>query len=304
MYNFKNTVIKIENTTICGAHCIMCPRENFRFQFGIMPLDCFKKIVDETYSFGIKNMIFGGFGDPLMDNKLEQRLEYVKINYPDIKMSMINTGHLLENENLKLVCKYLDVIKISNYSFSKFTYEKVHRGSLKYEKVKKNIDDFLNINKTFRPFTIMTFLYLPENHTEMEEWKKYYEPLCERIDIWMPHNWGGGHVICERKISMQCRRALKLSDLTFCADGSVSICCFDYNRELIIGNIMKDSLDNIINNNETKRIQRILESDNETILSSDLICKNCDQIRDRSDALIYTNDKNMQVGKNSMQTFE
>lgn len=303
MYDFKDAVIKIENTTLCGAHCIMCPRENYSFPFGIMSLDCFKKVVDETHSFGIKSMIFGGFGDPLMDNYLKRRLEYVKNNYPDVRMSMINTGHLLKNENLELVCRYLDVIKISNYGFTKSTYERVHGGSLKYEDIKKNIDNFLSIDKNFRPFTIMTFLNLPENHEEMENWKKYYLPLCERIDIWTLHNWGGEYT-CKQQISVRCRRALTLSDLTFCADGSVSICCFDYNRKLIIGNIINDSFDNIINNDKTRRIQGILGSDNVTILSSDLICKNCDQIRDRSDALIFTNDKNMRVGKNSMQTFD
>ncbi|MDR1910965.1 MAG: SPASM domain-containing protein, partial [Helicobacteraceae bacterium] len=105
----------------------------------------------------------------------------------------------------------------------------------------------------------------------------------------------------EKPISIKCRRALKLSDLTFCADGSVSICCFDYNRELIIGNILNDSFETIINSEKTKQIQKILSSEN--VLNSDLICKNCDQIRDRSDALIYTSDNNMRVGKNSMQTF-
>jgi MoaA/NifB/PqqE/SkfB family radical SAM enzyme len=195
MYDFNDAVIKIENSTLCGASCIMCPRDQFRFSFGVMSLECFKKITDETAAFGIKSMIFGGFGDPLIDRYLEQRLEYVKTNYPNVKISMINTGHLLEGNKLDIVCKYLDAIKISNYGFSKKVYESVHRGALTYEKVKRNIDIFLETKE--RPFTIMTFLYLPENHMEMEEWKKHYEPKCERIDIWKPHNWGGGG--CERK---------------------------------------------------------------------------------------------------------
>jgi hypothetical protein len=64
---------------------------------------------------------------------------------------------------------------------------------------------------------------------------------------------------------------------------------------------MNDSFENIIANEETNRLQRLHRSG--ALLSSGLICKDCDQIRDRTSALIYTSDKNMRVGENSMQTF-
>ncbi|MDR0644175.1 MAG: radical SAM protein [Treponema sp.] len=189
MYDFTKAIIKIENTTLCGASCVMCPRDEFKFHHQVMTLECFKKLSDETYRFGVRNMIFGGFGDPLMDVYLYERLDYVKQHYPDFQTSMIDTGHLLEGKKMRIVSTYIDVIKISNYGFSKEVYESVHRGSLKYEKIKSNIDEFLSLKK--RSFTIMTFLDLPENHHEMAAWKAYYEPKCERIDIWKPHNWGG-----------------------------------------------------------------------------------------------------------------
>jgi hypothetical protein len=235
-----------------------------------------------------------------MDNYLEERCKYVKSNYHKIKLSMINTGHLLSGEKLRIVLEYIDLIKISNYGFTKATYESVHGGTLKFEEVKQNTDRFLEICKGDgggKPFTIMTFLDLPENHNELAEWQAYYEPRCNRIDIWKPHNWGGQTDISISESVKPCRRALDLSDLTFCADGSVSICCFDYNRKLIIGNIQKEhSLTKIINSDMTKAIQNVHL--NGQMLHCDLICKHCDQIRDRTDALIYTNG-NMAVGKNS-----
>ncbi|MDR1216223.1 MAG: radical SAM protein [Treponema sp.] len=189
MQDLTKAVIKIENTTLCGASCVMCPRDEFNFHRQVMTLDCFKKLSDESYSLGVRSMIFGGFGDPLMDVHLYDRLNYVKQKYPDFQTSMITTGHLLEGKRAHIVSDYIDVIKISNYGFSKPVYESVHRGDLKYERVRSNIDAFLSLKK--RSFAIMTFLDLPENHHEMSAWKEYYEPKCERIDIWKPHNWGG-----------------------------------------------------------------------------------------------------------------
>lgn len=44
---FENLYAMIENTTICGANCIMCPRNKFSHKFENMPFDTFKKIIDE-----------------------------------------------------------------------------------------------------------------------------------------------------------------------------------------------------------------------------------------------------------------
>jgi hypothetical protein len=64
---------------------------------------------------------------------------------------------------------------------------------------------------------------------------------------------------------------------------------------------MDDSFENIVVNEETKRLQRLHRDGG--LLSSGLICKDCDQIRDRTSALVYTSDKKMRVGENSMQMF-
>jgi radical SAM protein with 4Fe4S-binding SPASM domain len=102
-------------------------------------------------------------------------------------------------------------------------------------------------------------------------------------------------------MTIPCKRALLLSDLTFRTDGSVALCCFDFNRKLVFGNIMNESLEDIIENEKLKRLQQLHR--NGEILTSGLICKDCDQIRDRTSALIYTSDKKMHVGETSNQTF-
>jgi radical SAM protein with 4Fe4S-binding SPASM domain len=82
------------------------------------------------------------------------------------------------------------------------------------------------------------------------------------------------------------------------ADGTVSMCCFHPGRKLLLGDLNSESLGVIINSMKVKEIQDI--HNNRKILSSDLPCRNCDQLRDRTDALIYTSDKNMKVGKKSL----
>jgi hypothetical protein len=70
---------------------------------------------------------------------------------------------------------------------------------------------------------------------------------------------------------------------------------------LIIGNIAEQTVREMTLGQPLLTIQNI-HGNIDDVLASDLICKDCDQIFDRSDALIYTS-ANMKVGENSMQIF-
>lgn len=299
---FENMYAMIENTTICGANCIMCPRKEFSHKIENMPFETYKKIIDELVSGGCRKIGIIGFGDSLCDNELEKKLDYVKTVCPDMYISTINTGHLLNDKNRRIVNKYIDIIKFSMYGFTKKTYESVHRGSLVYEEVKNNIDVFLEENAgESGVYTIMTYLVMPQNQNEMEEWKQYYETKCNRIDIWKPHNWGGGKTCPQLPVDKICKRVMECNDIQICTDGSVLPCCFDFNRKLNLGNIKNESLKDILFGEKLKALQNAFLFGK--ISDSSYICKNCDQIRDRSDALIYCSDKDMKVGKSSMVNY-
>jgi radical SAM protein with 4Fe4S-binding SPASM domain len=275
----------------------MCPRKSFRHSLGTMDILLFQRCVDSSLELGIENIFFGGFGEPLMDNYLEKRLLYIKNKYHNISIGLTTTGYLLTGKILDLVCKYVDIIKISNYGFTKESYERVHRGALQYQHIKENIDALLNRSR--RPYTIMAFIDLPENTGDMQAWKDYYYTRADRIDIWKPHNWGGANRIPDQVKSNihPCGWVFNLDSLSIRSNGEVSMCTFDFNRELIIGNMADNSLFEIINSDNLKKLQRIHESGE--ILQGNLICKKCDQIRDRSDALIWTSG-NIKVGTVSL----
>jgi radical SAM protein with 4Fe4S-binding SPASM domain len=290
--------ITIENSSLCGANCIMCLRDNTDYYYGVMPLNLFKKLIFDAVAMGIDCFLFGAFGDPLMDNFLEERFSFIKELNPNANISLTATAHLLNKKNAVLLCKYVNSVKISHYGFNKESYESVHRGNLKYEEAKQNIDFFLNLPK--RPKTILTFLVLPENKKDLDDWKNYFEPKCDEIVIWKPHNWGGNKKHTVESISAppsQCRRALELSNLVIRADGRVSLCCFDISNGLIVGDIKTQNLNSLINGEKIKKIQQVFIE--KSVLESRLPCKNCDQIYDRRDALVYTNNPAMEVGKYS-----
>lgn len=297
---FEGMYAMIENTTACGGNCVMCPRDLFSHRIEHMSIEIYKKIIDELVEKGCRKIGIIGFGDSLCDNGLEEKLQYTRSICPDMFISTINTGHMLNEKKRVMVSKYFNMIKISMYGFTKKTYESIHRGSLIFENVKENIDSFLETRGSC--YTIMTYLVMDNNKNEVEQWKDYYEPRCDRIDIWKPHNWGGGFETSDSPILMPCPRVLNCNDIQFCTDGTVVTCCFDFNRHDVIGNVNNSTIEEILNGGAIKRMKDI--HINGLVMKSNLTCKFCDQIRDRSDALIYSSDKSMKVGKSSMVNYE
>lgn len=290
------SIIAIENTTLCGADCIMCPRDEFHYHNETIDFELFKRCVDESVELGVKFFNLTGFGDSLLDKNFENEVKYIKNKYPDVRIGTTNTCQLLYGHLLDILCEYVDEIQISMYGITKDTYHKIHRGSLVFEKIKNNIDQLLEREK--KPYCLLEFLVMPENENELEEWLKYYEPKADRVDVWKLQNWAG-YIKNESlgKPFQKCFRISTLNGLYIRTDGSVSMCCIDYDRNLVIGNLNEKPLKEIING-EVVKVMRQMNEDGSIFNYS--ICKNCDQLHDRSDALIYSSDKNMRVGKHSM----
>ena len=296
----KLMTLTLEITTHCQANCTVCVRDKLRFKLSNMPQELFEKSIREvadlyvSHRGGVLQYIdLGGMGEPLLDAGIEKKLEWLDKNYPDIEIGLTTNGQLLLAKK-DIICKYIDVLKISNYGFSKKSFEAVHRGSLIFEDVKRNIEEFLTIPIDKRPKVIMSFLVLKENSGEEMAWKEYWEDKCEELFIWLPHNWAGYYESHTKQIHEKSRSCGRPgNDFTIRANGDVSACCWDFNRELTIGNLNEHSFEEIY---EGEKLKQIIEMHkNKTFFECDNLCQHCDQLYDRSDALIYSSNKEFKV---------
>ena len=296
---FKNLTLEI--TTHCQADCIVCVRDKISYKLGNMTQQLFEKAVTEANELyhkyrgeGIEFVDLGGMGEPLLDAQIEEKLKWLDTYYPAIQVGLTTNGQLLMRKK-EVICKYVDVLKIINYGFNKKSFESVHRGSLIYENVKDTIETFLSIPNEYRPKTIMSFLVLQENEGEENAWKEYWEGKCEELYIWRPHNWAGyreSHTKQEHDNCRSCGRPGK--DFAVRANGDVSVCCWDFNREMSIGNLYQNSFEDIYEGEMLKKIVDMHK--NKSFFEYENICQHCDQLYDRTDALLYSSNMNFKIG--------
>ncbi len=283
--------ITVEVTNMCNAACIMCPRDSFTQKPRHMDMELFKKIIDQAIDDGYVSLDTCGFGDPLLDPFLEHRLEYVRTKYPFIRMYSSTTCNQLTPDKFDWFCKSIDTLKVSIFGMSMETYERVHKN-LSYKKSIENILMFIEfIKNRKKPYMIGLLLLLPENQHEMQAWIDFWESKLDEVMVWKPHNWAGARDYRKKSYERKsCGRPMN-GNLTVNADGRVSICCFDYNKQQIIGDMNSQSLREIrTQSSELKKIcdmHKILDFDDR-----DYICKNCDQtFTEYENVLIYSSNK-------------
>jgi radical SAM protein with 4Fe4S-binding SPASM domain len=259
-----------------------------------MDLARYKKSIDEVVGLGCKQVVLTGFGEPLVDKTLERKVEYAHDR--GLRTYIISNASLLTRKRATgLISAGLDELRVSFYGMTKQTYEQVMVG-LKFDVTMKNLAGFLELRERMgskRPRLELSWLVLPENESDTELFKEYWEPKADAIEIWKPHNFGDGRAYRERyeDVAMKntCGRP-ENGPLQIQWDGEVIPCCYDYNNQIVLGNAFQQPVLEILN--EAKyRLLRIAHSEKKFNLFP--YCDQCDQLLPHADALIYTNRHNL-----------
>lgn len=291
----RNKQLIIETTNLCDAHCIMCPREKFTQKSQIMDMGLFRKIIDDAVQYDLESLDCCGFGDCFLDKKLFERFDYVKQQIPDIDIFISTNAYHMNEDHWDNILKYVDTLKFSVYGVTSKTHEAVHRGKVKFQPTMNNILGYLDFAKNMpnKPYVIGLYLIMDINKHEQEPWIKCWQPRFDEVFVWLPHNWVGGRSyrgINSKQTS--CGRPQN-GPMYIHANGMVSPCCFDINKELIVGDLKNQTIEQIYKSKEYYRIK-------EAHYNKDfqgLICQNCDQTNYNPDVLVYKSNQSREVGQ-------
>lgn len=292
----RHPEVRYEVTDNCNAECIMCPRDLHKLgrPHGIMSLKEYKRSLDEVVALGCRQIVLTGFGEPLVDKRLEQKVEYAKSK--GLRTYIISNASLLTKRRAtNLIQAGLDELRVSFYGMRKETYETVMVG-LKFDVTMSNLLGFLQLREELgskRPRLELNWLVLAENEGDTEAFQEYWEPRADAIEIWKPHNFGDGRSYRERydDVAMKntCGRP-ENGPLQIQWDGEVIPCCYDYNNQIVLGNAFEQPVLEILNG---EKYQLLRLAHREKKFSLFPFCDQCDQLLPHADALVYTNRHNL-----------
>lgn len=285
----KSSEIRFETTTKCNYNCIICPREQFIRKKETMSFEKFQfllqKIIHETSQYD--TVTFSGFGEPLLDPTLDEKIRLVKKN--NLKPLILSNGSLLSVKRFRELEQIgVKSIRISFYGMSPESYAGIH-GLLdpaRFEKVKSALTEIAEI-RTSTDIILTYNVVEGVNDKDTRKWIDYWKDRVDLIEVWKPHNWVDGRhcrEIQNEKLKT-CGRPWN-TPLQVQVDGTVNMCCFDYNGKLLLGNLNTQTLDQIFSSENFRKILFCHERGD--FSGSHLICETCDQRNaNKNDVMVY-----------------
>ena len=88
----KIKVVHIESTNLCNFKCSFCPHTKMKRKKGIMDFELYKKIIDEIKDWGIEELNLTGFGEPLLDPLLTEKIKYARKKMPNVLICLLYTS--------------------------------------------------------------------------------------------------------------------------------------------------------------------------------------------------------------------
>lgn len=292
----RHQEVRYEVTDHCNAICIMCPREQHEDArpHGIMDLGKYKRSIDEVVSLGAKKIVLTGFGEPLIDKTLEQKIAYAKAK--NLNTYIITNGSLITRARAKsLIESGLDEMRVSFYGMSPETYNVVME-KLDFHVATNNLLGFLEERSQRglkKPKLELSYLVMKENESDVEAFRAYWEPRADAIEMWKPHNFGDGRSYRERHQAVELKATCGRPEngpLQIQWDGEVIPCCYDYNNQIVLGNAFEQPVLDILNGEKYRFLRWAHRTNNFRLFP---YCDQCDQLLPHADALVYTNRHNL-----------
>jgi MoaA/NifB/PqqE/SkfB family radical SAM enzyme len=238
-------VMMIENTNHCNAECVMCPRELLSRKRGFMDPGLFEKLIREVS--GLKRQPvthLHGFGEPLLDKLLPERIRLAKA-YGIKHTYIVSNASLLSPEtSRKIIDAGLDKMKISFYGTDEESYNNTMKR-LDFKVTFQNLKDFLRIRKEMKrrhPRLILQYLPTEANHGRTKEFRTLWKPLIDEkagdcLNVTALHNYGGGRGYNQmgQKIVSVCY--FPWTSMSVLWDGRVVTCCMDSNGVQVLGDL-------------------------------------------------------------------
>lgn len=254
----------------------MCPlKTNKSNQITKMTDKLFNEIIKEiSKEGGLRCIVLHLQNEPLLDNDIFHKIQLIKkIGKGQLITFFATNGTLFSNDKIsELEHSGLDELVVSLDASREETYNKIRQG-LDYKKVLNNIQ---RITKSkFNGNFYVGFVKQSGNLQEFDEFKKMCKKMkvktkisriCNRtgdLNNFKLYNINKKEMSYFERIEMYLiQKVIKVCPFTInwiniLYNGDVIVCCNDYNKKIVIGNLNHSTIKEIWNNKQFETIRRL-----------------------------------------------
>ncbi|HIJ60158.1 MAG TPA: radical SAM protein [Nitrospirae bacterium] len=250
-------VVLVDTVSYCNLRCSMCVHKNMTRKKGIMKWELLTKIIDEIAENNKDArvwMVF--FGDPFVLKKAKpsifDMLKYAKDKgLTDVVLN--SNGCLMDEESAKKIIEVgLDSIYFGVDAATPETYAKLRVGG-EYEETVKNILTLLRLKKEMsveHPKIVVQFVEMDSNVDEKEDFIKFWTSHGITAKIRPKVSWAGNidapNQILGNEDRFPCHWLMQT--MSIADDGRVVLCPVDLDARVVVGDINKETLKSVWQN--------------------------------------------------------
>lgn len=297
--------INLEMAGGCNLKCPMCPQSFGREKDFLkrLPLEEFRKIIDQAIPLGLKYVNLSGSGEPLLHTGLEDAIAYLAER--NLTSMIYTNGTRLTPERFESLCRAgLSVCKVSCQGWDRESYAKWMSMDA-FDQVREHLKTCVALLKEKGYATYLQTNHLIHDYAQLEYQKQQYlknwvEYLGVEAEIWLEHNWSGQYKeaiprdgIFRGRVRRSCGRPMG-SVIEIRAGGlegkygAVVPCPFVLGQDskAVMGHTSETPLMDIVNGESMKALRAAhLRGDFDAFD----YCSNCDQLYEVREALVWTN---------------
>ena len=252
--------LDIESSTFCQLQCVFCPHSQMKRPKTFIDFGLIEKIVDEIKKKkGVRTSYLHRIGEPLLHPRIFDIINLVASS--GIRTSLSTNGLLLNKFRDEILSTNLSEITLCLDGITKKTYENFRKGA-NFKEVLYNIFDFLS-EWSLRKSKIhvqIQLIIMGQTDKELVQFKNTFSKFSSRGSFEVlvkPFSTFSGRVkdlpgnTPSRRI--HCDKPFR--ELSIGVDGNCSICCRDFDNFVIVGNIKKNSIQEIWNGKKMNEIR-------------------------------------------------
>lgn len=265
--------VTIELTNWCNLDCIFCPHAKMKRKQGFMDLSLFKKIINEIAGF-VESVGLDLMGESAMHPEIFEMIKYCKKAglKTTLNSNMSNVNEKLANS---LIDSGLDMLIMSIDGAYKNTYESIRLGA-SFEKAKENIITILQLNSK-NLYKVVQMVYIKNNMHEAAQFiKDWRNKGADFVRIQPYQNVDRQNIelntLPMRDIDSKKPCIHPWKKIAVCWDGIAVLCCYDYDKFGIVGDVTEQNIFDIWNGSSMQNFRRRLIARNWNSLP---FCKNC-----------------------------
>jgi len=159
---------------VCSLNCVYCEvGKTTKLTVDRMEYVKYSHVIAELKQFMSNNpkidyITFSGSGEPTLNSRIGDVLNFVKENYPQVKIAVLTNGSLLFDKKLRTELLQADVILPSLDAASQSVFEKIDRPNSNL-KIETYIQGLIDLRKEYKGNIWLEILFLKDYNDSKEE---------------------------------------------------------------------------------------------------------------------------------------